>query len=119
MTDIHKRIKSRREELGISQEELAFKLGYKSRSTIAKIESGENDIPQSKISAFATALRTTPAWLMGWIAKDFTVSQPAITSPETALPEAYLRVAQHAKDQKLTPDDLRKLIDIWVNANSK
>lgn len=63
---LYTRIKSRREELGMSQEELANKLGYKSRSTINKIESGTNDIPQSKIKAFADALKTTPAYLMGW-----------------------------------------------------
>lgn len=64
--DLPKRIKSRREELGLSQEELAKALGYKSRSTINKIELGINDITQSKIEAFAKALRTTPAYLMGW-----------------------------------------------------
>ena len=42
--ELYKRIKKRREELGMSQDELAQKLGYKSRSTIAKIEKGENDI---------------------------------------------------------------------------
>ena len=55
-----------REKLGLSQEELAKKLGYKDRSTIAKIESNVNDITQSKIVAIAEALQTTPAALMGW-----------------------------------------------------
>ena len=66
MLEIYKRIRARREELGISQEELAKRMGYKSRSSINKIEKGENDIPQSKIVAFAQALRTTPKALMGW-----------------------------------------------------
>ena len=66
MYDIYVRIKNRREELGYSQEELANKLGYKNRSSIHKIEMGVNDIPQSKIKAFADALDTTPAYLMGW-----------------------------------------------------
>lgn len=66
MLEIYKRIRARREELGISQEELAKRLGYKSRSSINKIEKGENDIPQSKIVAFAQALQTTPERLMGW-----------------------------------------------------
>ena len=51
--ELYKRIKARREKLGMSQEELATKLGYKSRSTINKIEMGKNDITQSKIIAFA------------------------------------------------------------------
>lgn len=63
---LYDRIRSRRIELEMSQDELAKKLGYKSRSTIAKIESGENDITQSKIAEFAKALNTTPAYLMGW-----------------------------------------------------
>lgn len=60
------RIRLRREELRMSQEELATRLGYKSRSTIAKIESGENDLTQSKIVAFAEALSTTARWLLDY-----------------------------------------------------
>ena len=67
MMELYENIKHRREELGLSQQDLADMLGYKSRSTIAKIEAGENDIPQSKIKAFAIALKTTPAILMGWV----------------------------------------------------
>lgn len=66
MPEIGKRIKSRREELGITQEELASRLGYKSKTTIAKIESGVNDIVQSKVVSFADALDTTISYLMGW-----------------------------------------------------
>lgn len=64
--ELYKRIKKRREELGMSQQELATKMGYKSRSSINKIELGENDIPQSKIVSFAKALETTPEYLMGF-----------------------------------------------------
>ncbi len=64
--ELHKIIRSRRIALKMTQQELAQKLGYKSTSTIAKIESGENDIPQAKLAAFAEALNTTPADLMGF-----------------------------------------------------
>lgn len=60
------RIKSRREELGLSQDELAEKMGYKSRSTIAKIEKGVNDVAQKTTVKFAEALNTSVAYLMGW-----------------------------------------------------
>jgi len=66
MSNIGKNIKERRESLGMSQDELAEKMGYKSRSTIAKIEKGVNDITQTNIVRFAEILRTTPAVLMGW-----------------------------------------------------
>ena len=48
----------------ISQDELAKRLGYKSRSTIAKIESGENDLTQKKVAAFAKALNVSIDFLM-------------------------------------------------------
>jgi transcriptional regulator with XRE-family HTH domain len=66
MTKIGTNIKLRREELGMSQDELAEKMGYKSRSTIAKIEKGVNDVVQSNIVKFADVLKTTPSRLMGW-----------------------------------------------------
>lgn len=59
------RIRVRREELNLSQDELAKRMGYKSRSTINKIELGINDVSQSKIIAFAKALNTTVGYLMG------------------------------------------------------
>lgn len=58
-------IKNKRLQLNLTQEELATKLGYKSRSSINKIELGINDISQRKIKAFADALQTTPACLLG------------------------------------------------------
>lgn len=66
MADIGKRIKEKRESLGMTQEELAVKLGYKNKSSIAKIETGTNDIVQSKVVEFANILDTTVAYLMGW-----------------------------------------------------
>ena len=66
MSKIGSNIQKRRKELGLTQEELAMKLGYKSKSTINKIELGINDLPQSKVAKFAEALATTPAYLMGW-----------------------------------------------------
>jgi len=55
-----------RKQLGLTQEELAQRVGYKSKSSINKIELGLNDIPRSKVVKFAEALGTTPARLMGY-----------------------------------------------------
>ena len=63
---IGERIKFKREELNISQDELARRLGYKSRSSINKIELGLQNLNQSKIKAIADALQTTPSFIMGW-----------------------------------------------------
>ena len=66
MTDFGKKVKARREELGMTQEELAEKLGYKTKSTITKIECGINDPVLSRVSAFAEALNTTISYFMNW-----------------------------------------------------
>lgn len=61
-------IKKRRFELRMSQQELADAMGYSTRSTIAKIESGENDVSQKKLQKFATALDTTvEALISGYV----------------------------------------------------
>ena len=65
MSSIYERIKQRRIELGLTVEELANKMGYKDKSSISKIENGKADIPTSKVVAFARALETTTAYLLG------------------------------------------------------
>lgn len=65
MIDIGSRVRARRKELEMSQEELALKVGYKSRSSINKIELGERDIPQKLIRKICVALDTTPGYLFG------------------------------------------------------
>ena len=64
--EVGERIKLRRKHLNLTQDELAKRVGYTSRSAIAKIESNANGMLQSKLILFAKALETTPAYLMGW-----------------------------------------------------
>ena len=61
MSDLSTRVRLRREQLGLSQEELARRMGYRSRSSITKLEKGINDLPQSKVEELAPALEATPA----------------------------------------------------------
>lgn len=62
---IGQRIKNRREFLGLTQEELAFKLGYANRSSVNKIENSR-EVSLKKIKLYADALDTTVEYLMGW-----------------------------------------------------
>ena len=66
MSHMGNRIKQLREKHKMTQDELAHKLGYSSRSSINKIEIGRSDLPQSKISLAAKILHTDPAYLLGW-----------------------------------------------------
>ena len=65
MSELSTRVRLRREELGLSQEQLAQRMGYRSKSSITKLEKGVNDIPQAKLEELAAALETTPAYLLG------------------------------------------------------
>lgn len=63
---VGEKIREARIKKGYSQSELAELLGYKSRSSINKIEVDGRDIPRSSIVKFAEVLGVTPAYLMGW-----------------------------------------------------
>lgn len=82
---IGERIKLRREELQMTQEELAQKLGYKSRSSINKIELGGNELTQRKITDIAHALQTTPSYIMGWL-DDVATEEPTPKRKGIAIP---------------------------------
>lgn len=60
------RIRQKRLDLNLTQEELAKRCGYTSRSSINKIELGLVDLPQSKIATIAKVLNVQPAYLVGW-----------------------------------------------------
>lgn len=63
---IGQKIKQRRLEIGWSQRDLAAKMGYNNNSTVARIENGKVDIPQSRIVQFAEVLGVSIAYLMDW-----------------------------------------------------
>ena len=63
---VGQRIKARRKELGVSADDLAKKLG-KNRATIFRYEKGDIEkLPLDILEPIAEALKTTPAYLMGW-----------------------------------------------------
>lgn len=65
-TTIGARIKARRQELKMTQRDLAARMGYTDHTTITRIESGKTDPPQSRVAQFAKVLDVTPGYLMGW-----------------------------------------------------
>lgn len=60
------RIRLKREELNISQEELAIKIGNKDKSTISKIEKAGDNITMKNIKRIAEALGVSTQYLLGW-----------------------------------------------------
>lgn len=66
---IAERIRNRRIELGMTQEELAKRVGFKGKASINKIEIAGRGVPQSRVLDFARALELSPAELLGWDAE--------------------------------------------------
>lgn len=62
LIEMGSKIRKRRKELNLSQEELAKMTGYKDRSSIARLEKGEFDLSTSKIKLFAAALKIEPEY---------------------------------------------------------
>ena len=86
MLKLYENIKRCRVEAGMTQEDLAHRAGYTDRSSIAKIEKGVVDLPQSKIKQFADIFGTTPGHLMGWDAEPEDIGALAadiLSNPDT------------------------------------
>ncbi len=63
--DLAGKVRSKRIELGWSQDELAKRMGYSSRSSINKIENGR-PVSQKIIKRLSECLGVSIAYLMGW-----------------------------------------------------
>ena len=78
------RIKLRRESLGVSQVSLADTIGEK-KQTLYKYETNKiTNIPIENIERIASALNTTPAYLMGW--EDSALPSPDVTEDTVTFP---------------------------------
>ena len=80
---VGERIKHRRLELEMTQEELAKRLGYKTRTAISNVEKGKEDLTTTRVSKFAEALGVSPGYLMGW------------DDPERVVQRTYKRRFKH------------------------
>lgn len=79
---IGSRIKQRRQEIGLTVDQVAEKIG-KNRATVYRYESSEIEkFPIDVLSPLADALQTTPAYLMGWDDNAGSVPGNIIAMPE-------------------------------------
>lgn len=103
---VGERIKQRRIELGLSQEELAQKMGYSGKSTICKAETwGTKDVKISKVEKFAEYLDTSVHWLLGWEtdpthAKHITIDENSVTTYTVDLSEDEYKLIVKLRESK-------------------
>lgn len=82
---VGERIKARRKDLGLSADKLAELVGV-NRATVYRYEGDEiKNMGTDTLVPLAKALRTTPAWLMGWDGDDEpqSAAQPVPLAQET------------------------------------
>lgn len=76
------RMKNRRKAIGLSAEHVADILGV-SPATIYRYENGDIEkVPGDRLAPIASALQTTPAYLMGWEDDDVPTPSNIIPLPE-------------------------------------
>ena len=105
---IGERIREKRESMGMTQEDLAFKLGYAGRSSVNKVENSE-EVSMKKVKMYAEALNTSVAYLMGWEEPDY------LYSDENA--EFIIEVTKKA-DDKAFVDRISKYMSL-MNEDKK
>ena len=104
--EMGKRIAERRSDLGLSQAQLAERLGYSDKTAISKIENGISHLNQKKIVLFADALQTTPAYLMGWVDNPNLSREQVHAMEQARRLEAYsnyLTYSVHKNEHEGTP----------------
>lgn len=101
------RIKELREEIKITQEELAKHIGS-TKQTIHKYENNiVTNIPSDKIEVIAKVLNTSPAYLMGWTeSKDRKDAKYDLS--ETPLYKALNKLG--LGDEAFTPDEINNIV---------
>lgn len=109
MSKIGENVRRLRIARGLTQEELAKRVGYTSKTTINKIEQCVNDIPQSKILKFADALSTTPSVLMGWVNEEVDKKNDAIVDIVMKLRKDDELLSMMKKISKLDADKRRAI----------
>ena len=99
----HEIIRTLREKQGMSQEALASRLGYKDRSTIAKIESGKVDLSQSKLAAFAEVFGVSVLQLLGLSPKPDMRRIPVLGTIACGAP---ILAQEHIEGYTTIPEDI-------------
>lgn len=105
---VGERIKERRNELGMSVDELAVRLN-KNRATVYRYEKGDiENLPIDILEPLAKALDTTPQYLMGW---NDNPNADAVTIGELLRImrlQRNMTVEEYSKEVGVSSEDLRK-----------
>lgn len=109
---IGERIKARRTELKLSAEKIGEKIG-RDRATVYRYEGNDiENMPVGVLKPLAEALKTTPAYLMGWEDKvdiEPLTTLPRQTGDHLSLPPIQQKIISNC--QQLNEKGQKKVLD--------
>ena len=110
------RIKQRRIELGLTQSELAERMGYSGKSTVCMAEICGDNITTTKVKKFADALGVTPRYLMGYEENPTATTEPSVAYtvdfPEYDFNEDKKAAADLYEKYKKASPDIQSAVDL-------
>lgn len=101
------RIKALRDNFGLTQDELAEKIGT-TKQTIYKYETGIiTNIPSDKIETMASLFDVSPSYLMGWNDAGAPSSDSSLTDGEQQIVSSFRQLNEEGRERLLNyADDL-------------
>lgn len=112
--EIGLRIKSVREEKGMTLQEIATKIGV-AKSTIQRYEAGTIDnIKLPIISSIANVLDVDPSWIIGKINE-----RKQKNEKEYELKDAYFSFAKEMQEKNISDEDMEKLWQFYDMIKNK
>lgn len=103
-TGVGKRIKEARKAIGLSQEDLAKRMGLKNKSSICKVERGDDNLTTDSVQKYADALHVSVGYLMGWEGNIISGHSPEVIIRTDDIDGTYT---------PYTPEELNKAIEIY------
>lgn len=100
MSSLAKNIKKYRELRGLSQQELATKLGYKGKSTVSNWENGANAPSDAKLKELLSILEVDANTLFGW-------------------PSEYKSSADELSNKIIADPIFKKVLESFVNLSEE
>lgn len=116
---VGKRIKLIREEQGLTQEELAKKMGYSWKSSVSEAEKCGDNITTTKVKKFADALGVSFKYLMGYEDRN---GNPIPTNPEEEektkrIRDLYATIPPEVLEDAETDSQLKEVISLFLNGD--
>lgn len=112
---VGQRIKQKRLELGLTQLELAEKMGYSGKTSVSAAENCGDNITTSKVRKFADALGVSFYYLMGYEEEESTDPTTNDTEQAKVIREIYKNFSPEVLDDPKTMAQIMEFIKIFLS----